>query len=538
MINISSDEGGLYIIAATWDICHISRGGLHGRLVHHWHLRQVDVADITRTAITEKHLATRTCIKTTTMLHVQQVTSAQVRFNGLLLFCFIVIISGFTIIKNIHPLGDIDRQLVMKHGKSYRNENVTHVFPKTRNSSSTPHTLTQEEYTRSVSPHDTLDHRAIIHTKQATVETGYVTTTIIPYPLTQDEYTSNDAFVSPHDTLDHRAIKHTKQVQVEAVSADNKTELIPYPIEYFNRSTMLGPFELQPRSIMCSEEHTFLIYVISSAKEQENRTLMRETWLDLKRVTKHKYDGFHLEKMFVVGGLAYEASHVAMAVREESRIHGDILALDYLQDSYVNISRKVISSMFWIQDHCNLSRVDYVMKADMDTLVNIYYILALAWNEMNNGTAYDYICWYLQSKEVDRNGKYSEPWETYGQKDWPRYCHGPAYASHIGIYMMMLKNIPNIPIMKNEDVMMTALSVRNKIDIKVYSIPIYRIIQSNKGWKHVRGRKILIRIPHTMILAHELPGEEWRSAFGNMHSQHLMENLDFRQTIRRVRIYN
>jgi hypothetical protein len=299
-------------------------------------------------------------------------------------------------------------------------------------------------------------------------------------------------------------------VPVETASSGNTTRIVPYPIEYFNMNTMLGPFELEPESITCSRSHTFLIYVMCSANQWENRTLMRQTWLDTERVTRLKHDGFHMERMFVLGGLEFEEPMVADAVRAESRMHRDILTLDYLQDQYVNLSRKVISAMFWINDHCNLSRVDYVMKADVDTLVNIYYIMSLAWNTQHHAAPYDYICWYLAVKVVDRSGKYEEPLETYTEINWPQYCHGPAYTSHIGVFRLMLKNIPKIPILKNEDVMMTGVCVRNKTDLNIYRIRPKRIIKEHP-------KKIITNRLPAMIIAHELPPSEWRAAFDTMH---------------------
>ena len=314
--------------------------------------------------------------------------------------------------------------------------------------------------------------------------------------------------------------------RVVSVSHGKVPDVISFPVVYFNRTTMTGHHnELEPESIQCSRPHTFLIYVICTANERENRTLMRQTWLDIHHVTRLKHDGFHVERMFVVGGLAYEAPLVAEAVREESRLYGDILTMDYLQDHYVNVSRKVISAMFWINDHCDLSNVDYVMKADVDTLVNIYFIMSLAWNTLRNNMPFDYICWYLRIKEVDRGGKYSEPWETYGERDWPHYCHGPAYTAHIGIFRMMLDNITKMPILKNEDAMMTGVCVRNKTDLKVYSIPTNRIIMERLDWQYNRGRRRIIRTPHQMIIAHELPPGEWKSAFGRMHNTNLMEHV-------------
>ena len=118
---------------------------------------------------------------------------------------------------------------------------------------------------------------------------------------------------------------------------------VPYRLEYFNKHTMMGPYELRPESITCTQPHTFIIYVISAAPERVNRTLMRETWLNIDHVTRLKHDGFRLERMFVIGGLTHEAPLVAEAVRQESRLYRDILTLNYLQDHYVNLSRKVMA---------------------------------------------------------------------------------------------------------------------------------------------------------------------------------------------------
>ena len=338
--------------------------------------------------------------------------------------------------------------------------------------------------------------------------------------------------VSHVKELELSSVVKQNSSRVVSVAPGNGPDVISFPVVYFNRIMMTGHHnELEPESTQCSRPHTFLIYVICTANERENRTQMRQTWLDIRHVTRLKHDGFHVERMFVVGGLVYEAPLVAEAVREESRLYGDILTIDYLQDHYVNVSRKVISAMFWINDRCDLSNVDYVMKADIDTLVNIYFIMSLAWNALQNNMPFDYICWYLRIKEVNRGGKYFEPWETYGERDWPRYCHGPAYTAHIGIFRMMLENITKIPILKNEDAMMTGVCVRNKTDLKVYSIPLNRIITKRRDWQYDRGRRHIIRTPHEMILAHELPPGEWKSAFCRMHNTDLMGHVRPRNTV-------
>ena len=430
----------------------------------------------------------------------------QSQFIGLIFFCLIATYACFNLLNNINQIGCFHQEW-----NTYATHNHDNERTKTQN-------LSHTEF-----------HQRIMSQTGSKLDISLLQNNMDAKSPDDRELPNGH-----HKSVSLRVILLVNKTVVDTVTTHNNT--IPYPIEYFNKSTMMGPFELQPESITCSTEHTFLIYVISSANELENRTLMRQTWLDLEHVSKFKYDGFHVEKMFVVGGLTYEEPQVADAVRNESLIYRDILSLDYLQDNYVNLSRKVISSMFWIQDHCNLSRVDYVMKADVDILVNIYYILSLAWDQMINGTVHDYICWYLPEKEVDRTGKYSEPWETYGQRDWPRYCHGPAYTSHIDTYRMMLNNIPKIPIMKNEDAMMTGLCVQNKTNLNVYTIPMKRIIKYRHHGLFSIGRRDYMRIPHMMIMAHELPPDEWGPEFAYMRQKRLMGYVHPYKTVRRVRI--
>ena len=188
--------------------------------------------------------------------------------------------------------------------------------------------------------------------------------------------------------------------------------------------------------------------------------------------------------------------------------------------------------MFWIEENCNLSRVDYVMKADVDTLVNIYYILATAWYSLHTQRPYDYICWYLSpQKEVDRRGRCAEPMETYSNVYWPRYCHGPAYTSHVGVFRTSLQNIPKMLIVKNEDVMMTALSLNNVTDLKVFNLPGNRLIRQLSDWHYYRGNRHIIRPPHEMVLAHELPGELWHSVFEQMHQPRLLGKVKPTNTV-------
>jgi len=69
--------------------------------------------------------------------------------------------------------------------------------------------------------------------------------------------------------------------------------------------------------------------------------------------------------MFAIGTLGLSPSSFE-DLKDEKSIHHDLLLLPDLEESYSNLTRKVLYSFVWIDKHL---RFDYLMKCDDDTFI-------------------------------------------------------------------------------------------------------------------------------------------------------------------------
>ena len=283
--------------------------------------------------------------------------------------------------------------------------------------------------------------------------------------------------------------------------------------EYFDNSTT-STYELIP-NVTSSRPHTFVIYIMSAMSHLDNRMAIRRTWANIDRLHACAQHGFHVERMFVVGGLRFVDHDTAERMRNESKAHRDILTLDELKDNYLNLTKKTLYAMYWINDNLNLDNVDYMMKADDDILMNTFYILRLAWSELQAGESRDFFCAYLRRRLTPRWGRWAEQRSIYPNEHYPEMCQGPAYTLHARVFPMMLQCIPRVPIMHNEDAMLTGVCMKNR-NINRYRIPRDRIIKNKQDM--IEKRRGINRKFEEIIHAHGLPISEWDAAFDIMNS--------------------
>ena len=292
------------------------------------------------------------------------------------------------------------------------------------------------------------------------------------------------------------------------------------PVEYFS-SYMASTHELIP-NVTTSMPHTFVIYIMTAMTHINRRSAIRRTWTNSDRINSCKEHGFIVERMFVVGGLRFVDDDTADKMRNESKIYNDILTIDALSDDYLNLTKKTLYTMYWINDNLYMKNVDYMMKADDDILLNIFYILRVAWTDLNTGAHWHFICALLRSCPTPRTGKYAEQLEVYPDEVYPQRCQGAAYTYHIRVFNKMLSAIPKVPIMRNEDAMLTGVCLRN-ITLNIYNFNRARTVAYNGGPNS--GLKFIIKndtkFP-TLIYAHELPIDKWNQAFNQMNSTLLM----------------
>ena len=322
------------------------------------------------------------------------------------------------------------------------------------------------------------------------------------------------------------------------LSLDNNTTNIKQPqnttshppVEYFNDKIMTSTYELTPK-VTCSRRHTFLIYVMSAMKDNANRMAIRNTWTDLDKIDRFPGHGFHVERMFVVGGLKYVDKDMAQQMRDEQAMFGDILTIDDLKDDYGNLTKKTIFTMFWINNTCNITNVDYLMKADDDILLNIYYILTQAWTDLHRGAALHFICFYMSPRAVLRTGKYAEPVWRYPETNYPGYCQGPAYTYHVRVLQMILQALPRVPILRSEDVMLTGVCLQNFPDINIHKFNRKRVIFDVSDIEYIQSKRFkFIRNFEEVIHAHQLPIKHWQETFFKMNNGRLMGDLQVKFT--------
>ncbi|KAE8593011.1 hypothetical protein XENTR_v10018946 [Xenopus tropicalis] len=119
-----------------------------------------------------------------------------------------------------------------------------------------------------------------------------------------------------------------------------------------------GAAELAEKSVS-----TFLVVLIASGpKYSERRSIIRSTWLSGVPSRAGEVWG-----RFVIGtaGLGEEES---AALEMEQRRHGDLLLLPDLQDSYENLTAKLLRMYVWLDRHIDYK---FVLKADDDTFARL-----------------------------------------------------------------------------------------------------------------------------------------------------------------------
>ncbi|KAK3787739.1 hypothetical protein RRG08_013227 [Elysia crispata] len=113
------------------------------------------------------------------------------------------------------------------------------------------------------------------------------------------------------------------------------------------------------------------------------------------------------------------------ALQHEASTHGDLLYLN-MQDSYFNLTLKLISAFQWVREHC--TTIKFVLKVDSDTFVNVPLLLDLL---MLNEKRLKYSVLgtiYTHDRTVHRSGKWAVNDSQYPPPVYPVYASGCNYA--------------------------------------------------------------------------------------------------------------
>ena len=104
---------------------------------------------------------------------------------------------------------------------------------------------------------------------------------------------------------------------------------------------------------------TLLVYVFSAAGERYERNRIRDTW------ARQLHQDKHGRVIFMLGKI--NNATLQGELFTEQKTHKDLVQLDFV-DHYKNLTIKSVQALRWIMSHC--INVDYVMKVDIDVLIN------------------------------------------------------------------------------------------------------------------------------------------------------------------------
>lgn len=198
-------------------------------------------------------------------------------------------------------------------------------------------------------------------------------------------------------------------------------------------------------SLVCVESCPYLVAVLLSVSgDFDQRTAVRATWASVAktRIWPDAQVNAHIQVIFVLAHQT-EHSHIKQnrpqiprkyaekeefptlrqwtRIQEEADRFGDILYIN-MQDSYYNLTLKLLSAFNWVNDHCHKAR--FILKVDVDTFVNVPLLLDLL---IVNEYRLEYSVLgkiYVQDRVVRRAHKWAVDAQIYPPAIFPVYASG------------------------------------------------------------------------------------------------------------------
>ena len=210
--------------------------------------------------------------------------------------------------------------------------------------------------------------------------------------------------------------------------------------------------------------HYLILFVVLSTSTKEgkdSRDTIRETWGQ----DCHNRTPPILVK-FSIGTLGLPPSEMDNLAAEE-KVHGDLLLLENLHDTYSNLTRKVLYSFLWADRHVNFS---YLLKMDDDTFVFVDDLYNEAYCYYQNGINKLYWGHFKHKSPVLK-----KPKSKWAEQNWFLCDHYLPYAIGGG-YIISTDLIHKIAITSDY------LQLYNNEDISVSVwLSAYKIVRKDDG---------------------------------------------------------
>lgn len=201
-----------------------------------------------------------------------------------------------------------------------------------------------------------------------------------------------------------------------------------------------------------------LIFVQSAAHHFDYRKNIRRTWGGFQQVGE-----LRLRTVFMLARPATPS--LQTQIQEEHSLHADIVQMNFM-DHYRNLTKKHILSLGWISGYCNRTR--YIVKADDDTMVNIYRLTDFLHTRYEDCAITDHIYCSVFTNQGPRRSR-QDKWyvgeDDYPQEKYPPYCEGFAYITGPHVAHLLHQAALTLPEFWIDDVFITGI-VAHKIGLR------------------------------------------------------------------------
>ncbi|KAH9502354.1 Beta-1,3-galactosyltransferase 5 [Bulinus truncatus] len=226
-------------------------------------------------------------------------------------------------------------------------------------------------------------------------------------------------------------------------------------VNYLNYSFLITGEDI------CITEPAFLLIIIPSTINQtDHRDLIRKTWLRAaetnawpRREIRDK-----IKHIFLFGSSAKSRTKDLEKLTIESFINRDIVMADF-EDTYRNLTTKMLVGLKWTLKYC--SHVQYVIKVDMDTVINVPLMLNLLHHIEENITSKTFLLGRQHGSKKPLVERSKKRWKV-SQSEfplvyYPRYLYGHTYVLSIASLEILLSASHNKPLIAPEDAFITGI---------------------------------------------------------------------------------
>ena len=181
-----------------------------------------------------------------------------------------------------------------------------------------------------------------------------------------------------------------------------------------------------------------VVVVMSTPKHSRTRKVIRDTWALDKPSNTNVY--------FAVGIEQLTETEIGV-IKTENDNYGDMILLENFQESYRNLTQKLVETIKWLDKSV---QTDFVMKVDEDSFVRLGEVVQALESKPKEKLYWGY---FSGAAKIQKYGKWAEP--DYFLCDYfLPYAVGGGYVISSDIVQYLAANADKLLIFKNEDVSM------------------------------------------------------------------------------------